>query len=136
MKKIISSLCLIMALFAFAACSSSNSPEKVAEKAVECISQKDFKGYVDLIYFNDDITSEQQEKAKEELAQLLTEKGERQMAKKGSVKSHEITEVKTADDGQSATVTMKITYSDNSVDNTTMKLRKDKKGNWRIDCGK
>ena len=41
-----------------------------------------------------------------------------------------------ADDGETATVVLKVTYGDGSEEENTLKLRKDEEGNWKLDMGK
>lgn len=115
---------------------SDNSPKGVAEKAVSCMQAKDWKGYVDLMYFEEkegkDIAKE-----KEEFAALLKEKGDKTIDEKGGIKSYEIISEEIAEDGNTATVKAKIVYGNGEEDkDETIKLKKDGKGNWKISLNK
>ena len=48
----------------------------------------------------------------------------------------EILDAEVADDGETATVVLKVTYGDGSEEENILKLRKDEEGNWKLDMGK
>ncbi len=52
MRKLISLLAIVITAALISSC-SSNSPKAVAEKAMKCIMDKDYKGYVNLVYFDE-----------------------------------------------------------------------------------
>lgn len=122
----------------FLASCSSNTPTKVAEKSVQCLIDKDYKGYVDLIYFSekDKGNAEEYEQGKQQLAALLKDKAEKEYKKKGDISSHETITEETSNDGNTANVKMKIKYGNGTEEDTDIKLRKDNDGNWKIDMGK
>lgn len=126
----------VFAILAITAC-SSNSPKDVAEKAMKCIVNQDYKGYVDLIYLQDENKSKEDvDKAKAQLVELLQNKGEKSIKENEGVESFEITKEEISEDGNSATVDLNITYKNGKTDDTTVKLCKDKNGKWWIDLGK
>lgn len=136
MKKLMSFVIAVFAILAITAC-SSNSPKDVAEKAMKCLVNQDYKGYVDLIYLQDENKSKEDvDKAKAQLVELLQNKGEKMIKENEGVESFEITKEEISEDGNSATVDMNIKYKNGKTDDTTVKLCKDKDGKWWIDLGK
>lgn len=126
----------VFAILAITAC-SSNSPKDVAEKAMKCIVNQDYKGYVDLVYLQDENKSKEDVgKAKAQLVELLQNKGEKSIKENEGVESFEVTKEEISEDGNSATVDLNITYKNGKTDDTTVKLCKDKNGKWWIDLGK
>ena len=137
MKKLSIVFSIVVLMFVMTAC-SSNSPKKVAEKSVQCLVDKDYEGYVDLIYFKESETksAEDLEKGKQQLAAILKDKVEKEYAKKGGIKSYEAQSEKIAEDGKTANVNMKITYGNGKEEETDIKLCKDDKGEWKLDLAK
>ena len=136
MKKLMSFVIAVFAILAITAC-SSNSPKDVAEKAMKCIVNQDYKGYVDLVYLQDENKSKEDvDKAKAQLVELLQNKGEKLIKENEGVESFEVTKEEISEDGNSATVDLNITYKNGKTDDTTVKLCKDKNGKWWIDLGK
>ncbi len=136
MKKLMSFVIAVFAILAITAC-SSNSPKDVAEKAMKCIVNQDYKGYVDLVYLQDENKSKEDvDKAKAQLVELLQNKGEKSIKENEGVESFEVTKEEISEDGNSATVDLNITYKNGKTDDTTVKLCKDKNGKWWIDLGK
>lgn len=136
MKKLMSFVIAVFAILAITAC-SSNSPKDVAEKAMKCIVNQDYKGYVDLIYLQDENKSKEDvDKAKAQLVELLQNKGEKSIKENEGVESFEVTKEEISEDGNSATVDLNIKYKNGKTDDTTVKLCKDKNGKWWIDLGK
>ena len=126
----------VFAILAITAC-SSNSPKDVAEKAMKCIVNQDYKGYVDLIYLQDENKSKEDvDKAKAQLVELLQNKGEKSIKENEGAESFEVTKEEISEDGNSATVDLNIKYKNGKTDDTTVKLCKDKNGKWWIDLGK
>lgn len=136
MKKLMSFVIAVFAILAITAC-SSNSPKDVAEKAMKCIVNQDYKGYVDLVYLQDENKSKEDvDKAKAQLVELLQNKGEKSIKENEGVESFEVTKEEISEDGNSATVDLNIKYKNGKTDDTTVKLCKDKNGKWWIDLGK
>lgn len=137
MKKVATLFGIIAMILAMASC-SSNTPAGVAEKSVKCIQEKDYKGYVDLVYFNekDSTSKEDKEKIKEMLVSLMEEKADSEYKKTGGIKSFETVSEEISEDEKTAKVVMKLTYGNGTSKEENIKLRKDADGNWRIDIGK
>lgn len=136
MKKLMSFVLAVFAIIALAAC-SSNSPKSVAEKAMKSIVDKDYKTYVDLIYFDKAKESpEKVEKAKEQLREMLQGKLEKSIKEKGTIKSYKVVNEEISEDGDKAVVTFEVSYEDGKTDSTAVQLVKDKDGKWWLDLGK
>lgn len=133
MKKIILSLFVTVAALALWSCGDSNTPSAVAEKSVKCLLNSDYEGYVDLLGTNDGKDSEE---GKEQLVALLREKGEKTMKEKQGLKSYEVLSEEISEDGNKATVEMKIVYGNGEEKTEKVKLKKNDKEEWRIIWGK
>ncbi len=126
---------MFIAVFTMSSC-SDNSPKGVAKKAISCMQAKDWNGYVDLLYFDKE-EGKDIDKEKEQLAALFKEKGEKELNKQGGIKSYEIVSEEISEDGNTATVTVKIVYGDGTEkDNEKIKMKKDANGDWKISLGK
>lgn len=116
---------------------TGNTPTKVAEQSVKCLIDKDYEGYVDLMYFNEKETSDKNFKdGKQQLAALLKDKVEEEYSKKKGIKSFETIKEEISDDKKTANVKIRITYGNGTNEDTDIKLRKDTDGNWKLDWGK
>ena len=67
---------------------------------------------------------------------LLREKGEKTMKEKQGLKSYEVLSEEISEDGNKATVEMKIVYGNGEEKTEKVKLAKNDKGEWRITWGK
>ncbi len=138
MKKILTLVAVLAAIVVLGSCGSAVSKsetQKVAEKAVKCLQDKDYKGYVDMLYADEDDLANPEKLAqeREQLTQLLTEKADA-AAKKNqtdnlvadySFVSEEVNDAE-------AVVRMAITDGASKVDTTDVKLRKDVNGDWKV----
>ena len=129
MKKLFATMfvCLMMVALV-SGCGSSNTPEGVAGKAVECMMKKDFKGLVDLTALSDE------EKAG--VVQLLEEKGAKKLDEVGGTKSFEIADKSVDEEAGTATVNVKYVYGNGEEDSDQMHLVKDADGNWKLSTKK
>lgn len=136
MKKIATLFGIIALVLMMTSC--GNTPTSVAEKSVKCLQNKDYKGYVDLIYYSeeDEKSPEELEKGKETLVALMEDKAGNEMKKNGGIKSYETVSEEISENGKTATVTMKLTYGDGTSKEEAFKLRKNSDDKWRIDVGK
>lgn len=133
MKKIIALFTLVMGLFILSAC-NSNTPGGVAEQAVECIQKKDYAGYIDLMYYDDDKVPSAEEK--KQFEDMLKSKAEATYEKKEGIKSYEVVTEEISEDGKEALVRMKLVFNNDEQDVDSINLKKDKEGKWRIYIGK
>ena len=131
MKKLLSfaAVCLfVMALCAYGG--SSNTPEGVTEKAIKCIADKDYKGYVELMHFNKEKSSEDMQ----QIVALIKDKMDKEMDKKEGIKDYKIEAPEITDD--KAVVPYTLTYGNGETKEDKMKLIKTEDGKWMIDSGK
>ena len=128
MKKILVmfTMCLMMAVMTSCGSSHENTPRGLAEAAVKCLADKDYKGYMNLTNATD--------QQKQAMAQMLEKVGQ-QADQKGGMKSYEITNEEIDESGDKANVTVKILYEDGSEENNTMKMLK-KDGDWVLSADK
>lgn len=130
MKKVMTFAAVCLFVLALCSCGSSNTPEAVATKAIKCIIDKNYDGYVDLMYFK-------KEKSNDDMKQivaLVKDKMDKEMEKKQGIKDFKV-ETATID-GDKATVPYSLTYGNGETKDDTMKLIKTEKGEWMIDSGK
>ena len=136
MKKIL--FVAVMCLFAvmFSGCGGAKTPKDVAEKSIKCLKNKDYKGYVELVSLKDEakMSSAELKKSREQMAVLLESKISSEVDKKGGIDSYEIGE-ETIDEDE-AKVKATIKYGDGSEKESTIKLKKNEDGDWKIDAGK
>lgn len=139
MKKILSVTVLVMALAMLVACGGGNTPSSVVEKSMKCLQDKDYEGYVDLLYI-DVKEGEDPEVQRNVVASMIASKADQTLAKKQGIKGYEILseEVTPAEENkpETAVVKVKIEYGDASTKEETVKLKKDDAGDWKIDMGK
>ncbi len=118
-----------------AACSGGNTPGGVAEKAVKCMKDKDYKGYVDLVNITEKGEHSEAE-MRSELTVLLSEKASKNIEKDGEIESYKILSEEISEDGTHAVVKMQITYSKGNTDTEEITLVKTEAGDWMLDMGK
>lgn len=139
MKKILSVTVLVMALAMLVACGGGSTPSSVVEKSMKCLQDKDYEGYVDLLYI-DVKEGEDPEVQRNAVVSMIASKADQTLAKKQGIKSYEILseEVTPAEENkpETAVVKVKIEYGDSSTKEETVKLKKDNAGDWKIDMGK
>ncbi len=135
MKKLLGLATIIMAAMVLAGC-SDNSPKGVAAKALDCIIDKDFDGYADLLYLKAD-GKEDIDTQKKAISSMLEDKYDKSLGTKGGLKSYEILGEEVDEDGKKAVVNVKLVYGNGEEkDGETIELRKDDSGNWKVDSGK
>ena len=136
MKKIL--FVAVMCLFAvmFSGCGGAKTPKDVAEKSIKCLKNKDYKGDVELVSLKDEakMSSEELKKSRGQMDVLLESKISSEVDKKGGIDSYEIGE-ETIDEDE-AKVKATIKYGDGSEKESTIKLKKNEDGDWKIDAGK
>ncbi len=135
MKKLLGLATIIMAVMVLAGC-SDNSPKGVAAKALDCVIDKDFDGYADLLYLKGD-GNEDIDARKKAVSSMMEGKYDKSIGKKGGLKSYEILGEEVDEDGEKAVVNVKLVYGNGEEkDGETVKLCKDDGGNWKVDAGK
>ncbi len=138
MKKMLMAALMVAAGWVMVSCGggASSTPESVVEKAMTCIEEKDYAGYLELIDFQDK-DGKTADEIRKEVQPLLEAKVQQSIDKKGGIKSWEILETTIAEDGNTAKVKTKIVYGNHDVDdNNTVKLVKKEDGKWMLDANK
>ncbi len=131
MKKFFYSIAICICAIVMAACSSNNTPTEAAEAYLEDVKSGDYKGIVDKLYFNNEVTEEQ----KAELVTALEEKAKESAEKGKAIKDYQITGEEIKEGGEKAVVNYIAFKEDGSEDSEKINLvKKDEK--WLIDAGK
>lgn len=136
MKKVffVAAMCLFAVMFS--SCGGPKTPKEVAEKSIKCLKDADYKGYMELVYLKDEakMSSEEVKKSKEQMAVLLESKISSEVEKKGGIDSYEIGDETV--EGDEAKVKAIVKYGDGSDKESTIKLKKNEDGDWKINPGK
>ncbi len=135
MKKLIGIMALMAALFIMTSCGGGNSPKSVTDKALKAMLDKDYDTFVEYVYLTPK-EGEDIEGSKKMLSGMLQGKAEKTYAKKGGFKSYEILGEQVDEKGENAVVRVKMVYGDGSEKEDDVKLKKDEKGDWKLDMGK
>ncbi len=98
------------ALFAAGACTTPNTPEGVAKKAINALQKGDYDTYASTF----DLSSSDQKM----LAGLAEEKVDEQLQEKGGIKSFKITDSRVRED--TATVTVHVVYKNGEEEDEHM----------------
>lgn len=130
MKKLLSFAAVCFFVLTLYSCSSETTPEDVTTKAINCIIDKDYEGYINMMLFQ----KEKSDEDKAQLAALVREKMDKEMEKKQGITDYEIGTATIKEN--SAIVPYKLTYGDGEIKEDSMKLIKNEKGEWMIDSGK
>ena len=116
-------------------CNNSNSPRSVAEKALDCAINEDYRGYMDCVYFPED-----QKEQKEAYITMIEEKAKKSK-ENGTASSKNPTGYKFVsedinEEAGTAKVTLEVTYSDGSTKEEPLDLKKEKDGKWYLQMKK
>lgn len=130
MKKVLTLATVCLFMLALCSCGSSNTPEEVTTKAIKCLIDKDYDGYVDMMYFK-------KEKSNEDMKQivaLVKDKMDKELEQKQGIKEYKVG-TPTIEDNK-AVVPYTLTYGNGDTKEDNMKLVKTNDGKWMIDSGK
>jgi len=130
MKKVLTLATVCLFMLALCSCGSSNTPEEVTTKAIKCLIDKDYDGYVDMMYFK-------KEKSNEDMKQivaLVKDKMDKELEQKQGIKDYKVG-TPTIEDNK-AVVPYTLTYGNGDTKEDNMKLVKTDSGKWMIDSGK
>lgn len=122
MKKILMTLFVAAATIAFVGCKSGNGPSKAVDAFMTCMQNGQFSEAVDMIDGAEDVTAEE----REFVVGLMESIGDEL---KGM--TYEILEETIAEDGNSATVKVKMVSSEGEEDTNDINVVKGEKG-WRV----
>jgi len=129
MKKLLSFAAVALFMLTLCACSES-TPEEVTAKAIKCIIDKDYKGYVDMMSFKEEKTDEQ----KQQIVVLVQDKMDKEIERKEGIKDYSVGVPDVHD--KEASVPYTLTYGNGDTKNDRMKLVQNEDGKWMIDSGK
>ena len=132
MKKMLSIAVVGLFVLALCACSGGNTPEAVTTKAIKCIIDKDYEGYVDMMTFKKEKSADDMK----QIVALVQDKMDKQMEKLQGVKDYKVGTAEISEDGLKAVVPYTITYGNGEVKDDKMQLVKTEDGEWKIDSGK
>ncbi len=137
MKKTLTLMAVLCAALLLASC-SSNTPSAVAERSVKCLMDGKYDEYADLLYVSDKDTDDPSrlKQEKEDFVQLLEAKYQETLKRTGGIDKYEIVSEEIAQDGETATVNISLTYKNGRTEDYTTRLRKDANGDWKITLGK
>ena len=110
---------------------SSNTPGGAALKYYNDVKNGNYEAYVEGIAFKEEITAED----KEQFVTLMKEKADKEYKKKEGISKVEMLSEEIAEDGQTATVTMKITYGNGETEEPDVAMVL-KDGAWKMDMKK
>ena len=130
MKKVLTLAAVCLFVLALCSCGASNTPEEVTTKAIKCLIDKDYDGYVDMMYFK-------KEKSNEDMKQivaLVKDKMDKELEQKQGIKDYKVG-TPTIEDNK-AVVPYTLTYGNGDTKEDNMKLVKTNDGKWMIDSGK
>lgn len=129
MKRMMYGLLALVAIIVMAC--SSNTPGGAALKYYNDVKNGNYEAYVDGIAFKEEITAED----KEQFVTLMKEKADKEYKKKEGISKVEMLSEEVAEDGQTATVTMKITYGNGETEESDVAMVL-KDGAWKMDMKK
>lgn len=129
MKRMMYGLLALVAIIVMAC--SSNTPGGAALKYYNDVKNGNYEAYVDGIAFKEEITP----KDKEQFIALMKEKADKEYKKKEGISKVEMLSEEVAEDGQTATVTMKITYGNGETEESDVAMVL-KDGVWKMDMKK
>lgn len=129
MKRMMYGLLAFVAIIVMAC--SSNTPGGAALKYYNDVKNGNYEAYVDGIAFKEEITAED----KEQFVTLMKEKADKEYKKKEGISKVEMLSEEVAEDGQTATVTMKITYGNGETEESDVAMVL-KDGAWKMDMKK
>ncbi len=130
MKKI-KLLGLALITLAFAACTSSNTPEGATKDMLTQLQKGNYEKIVDMMHFSKELSKED----KAQMVALFQGKVQPEIEKHEGIASFEIGEVTMAEDGEHANVAYTINYGDGTSKPSKNEVIK-VDGKWMNDAGK
>ena len=137
MKKLTSIIALVAITMFAVSCGSGNDPGSVVEKAFNAKLDGDFKTFVDACYFADSLQGEELEAAKQfEIGclekDMPTDESTGEDSKSNTSKKVKVLKQELNSDETEATVVIEISGEGIESATETIKLKKDKEGNWKM----
>lgn len=133
MRKTTMMLMGLLALLMMVSCGNSNTPRSVAEQSMQCLKEKKFDKYVELVYFKEEAEGKKDllEDKKASMKDLIQNKYNASVQQNGSIKEFEFVDEEVKD--STAVVKMKVTYNSGTTKDEKVKLKMLPNGDWRID---
>ena len=130
MKKLLSSLLFAAMAIMLVSCGKSE-PRSVAEKALHCVIEQDYRGYFDCVYFPAD--KQEEKEAYINMIEVKVKKAK----EKGTVNdklpvSYEFVSEKVNDAEGTADEVFNLKYSNGKMEQTNVNLKKEEDGKWYV----
>ena len=130
MKKLLSSLLFAAMAIMLVSCGKSE-PRAVAEKALHCVIEQDYRGYFDCVYFPAD--KQEEKEAYVNMIEVKVKKAK----EKGTVNdelpvSYEFVSEKVNDAEGTADEVFNLKYSNGKMEQTNVNMKKEKDGKWYV----
>ena len=131
-KALFALVCFAAAVF-LQSCGGGNTPRDVAEKSLQCLKDKKFDKYVDLLYFEEEINGDKDllKEKKESMQELMQNKYNMSVQQNGTIKDFKFLNEEVQD--STAVVKMEVSFSSGKSDTQKVRLKKLPNGDWRID---
>ena len=131
-KALFALICFAVAVF-LQSCGGGNTPRDVAEKSLQCLKDKKFDKYVDLLYFEEEINGDKDllKEKKESMQELMQNKYNMSVQQNGTIKDFKFLNEEVQD--STAVVKMEVSFSSGKSDTQKVRLKKLPNGDWRID---
>lgn len=130
MKKLLSFIMFTAVLAVFASCGKSE-PRTVAEKALQCAIDEDYRGYFDCVYFPAD-----KQEQKEAYVSMIEEKVKKAKEKgqkndKQPVSYEFVSEQVNEEEGTASEV-FNVKYASGKTEQTNVDMKKEEDGHWYL----
>ena len=130
MKKLIYLFAVVAAVFAVSCSSTPATPGGAALNIYQLMVDGKYEAVADEFYFETENPEEAAE-GRALIVSLMNEKAGPQIEAKGGISALEVVEEVVAEDGQTAKVTIKVTYGNGKEDTNKLDLVKDPNGDWK-----
>ncbi len=134
MKKIFLIAVVAVLALAYTSCTGNDTPTQLCEKALKCIQEKDYDGYLKLVQFKDEGDAEKMKQKTEQFRSLLEDKMNKQLEEKQGIKDFKVLEEKIEEN--KAKVKYQLTWGDGTETTDDMQLIKNSNGKWMLDADK
>ncbi len=131
MRKALTIIVGLLALLVIGSC-TEDTPRSVAEKSMQYLKDKEFGKYVDLVYFEEEVTGEKEllKDKKDSMRDLIQTKYNASVEENGNIKDFSFIDEEVKD--STALVRLQVNYTSGKSDTQKVNLRKTPNGDWRI----
>lgn len=132
MRTQLTAIMALLALFVLSGC-GTDTPRDVAEKSVQYLKDKKFGDYVDLVYFEEEVSGNKEllKDKKDSMRDLIQSKYNMSVQENGSIKDFSFIDEETKD--STSIIRLQVNYTSGKSDTQKINLRKIPSGDWRID---